>query len=108
MVHGSLPEEIELGSSSLPVIDQDPVPVTLSYGDAPGTYQLTLPRRISAETPLKLTQVVNPGTGIITEAGFGPRGGQGYTVQNIGVLQAAMAGFGNINEYREALAAGEV
>jgi len=104
----SLPKEIALGSGSIPVIDQEPVPVTLSYGADPGTYQLTLPRRISAETPLKLTQVVSPGTGIITEAGFGPKGDQGFTAQNIGVLQAAMAGFGNIREYREAVAAGEV
>jgi len=129
---GSLPKEIAIGPSSVPVIEQKPqilgpgplvpsipeilgpgpleppVPVLLGYGAAPGTFQLTLDRPITTETPLRLTQVVNPDTGIITKAGFGPKGRQGFTAQNIGVLQAAMAGYGNINEYRAAVAAGEV
>ncbi|HIA01819.1 MAG TPA: hypothetical protein EYN66_07895 [Myxococcales bacterium] len=92
----------------MPVIDQGPVPVVLDYGAAAGTFQLTLDRPITAETPLRLTQVVDPGTGIISRAGFGPKGTQGFTAQNIGVLQAAMAGYGNINEYRAAIAAGDV
>jgi len=104
----SLPKVIATAPASVPVIDQDPVPVVLDYGQAPGTFQLTLSRPITSATPLKLTQVVNPETGIIGKAGFGPEGMQGFTAQNIGVLQAAMAGYGNINEYRAAVAAGDV
>jgi len=104
----SIPKVIVAAPVSVPVIAQEPVEVALAYGQTPGTFQLSLDRPITAETPLRLTQVVDPGTGIITKAGFGPKGTQGFTAQNIGVLQAAMAGYGNINEYRAAVAAGEV
>ena len=104
----SLPKVIATAPASVPVIDQGPVPVILDYGEAPGTFQLTLDRPITARTPLRLTQVVNPDTGIIGKAGFGPKGSQGFTAQNIGALEAAIAGYGNINEYRAAVAAGEV
>ena len=131
---GSLPKEIVVHPGSVPVIEQQPqilgpgplvpsiaeilgpgpleppVPALLAYSDDPGMIDVTIPsgQPIYAQTPLRLTQIVNPASGRITAAGFGPKGTQGFTAASAEVWQAAVAGYGNIIEYRAAIAAGEV
>lgn len=103
---------IDIDPSSLPVIEQkarqEPVPAVMDYGHGTNVIEVTVSQPVTFETPLRLAQVVNPDTGIISEAGFGPKGDQGFVAQNIGVLQAAMAGYGSVNEYRAAVEAGEL
>jgi len=108
----SIPPVITADPSSLPVIEQNPrqqpVRAVMDYGHGTNVIEVTVSQPVTFETPLRLAQVVNPDTGIITEAGFGPKGDQGFVAQNIGVLQAAMAGYGSVNEYRAAVEAGEI